>query len=149
MVLSLENRVALAKKRKRVGRGGSRGGKSGRGSDGQKARSGERNVRQTFEGGQMPLVRRLPKRGFNNAAFRDECLIFNVGQLDEWFSDGQKIERQAFVDRGLINASCKARIKILGNGELKKRFVVHANGFSKRASEEIVKQGGEVHIEER
>lgn len=149
MVLSLENRVALTKKRKRVGRGGSRGGKSGRGSDGQKARSGDRNVRQTFEGGQMPLVRRLPKRGFNNAAFRDETLVFNVGQLNEWFEDGQKIERQTFVERGLIGSLSKARIKILGDGELKKKLIVHADGFSKRASTEIVKQGGEVHTEER
>ncbi len=77
----LSSLTSLVKKRKRIGRGGSRGGTSGRGNKGQKARTGHSTMRAAFEGGQMPLVRRLPKRGFNNKPFQKEFEIINIDRL--------------------------------------------------------------------
>lgn len=145
MVLSLNGRVGLSKKRKRVGRGGSRGGTSGRGMKGQKCRSGGAKS-PMFEGGQMPFVRRIPKRGFSNERFSCETIIFNLGQLEQFFEANQEITRDLFVSRGLLGSKSSARIKILGNGELKKRLTVHADAFSAAAAEAIVKQGGEARV---
>ncbi len=89
----LNNLVSSGKKRKRVGRGGSRGGTSGKGHKGQKARSGG-TVRAGFEGGQMPLYRRLPKRGFTNARFKPELIIVNLDRLDKAFNDGELLLRK-------------------------------------------------------
>lgn len=145
MLLSLNERVGLAKKRKRVGRGGCRGGTAGRGMKGQKSRSGGAKS-PMFEGGQMPFVRRIPKRGFSNERFRDETIVFNLGQLEQFFDADQEVTRQVFVERGLIGSRSTARVKILGSGELKKRLKVHADAFSASAAEAIVKQGGEAHV---
>lgn len=145
MVWSLNKRVSIVKTRKEVGRGGKRGGTSCRGMKGQKSRSGGAKA-PIFEGGQMPFVRRLPKRGFNNARFRDESVIFNLGQLQEFFEDGQEVTRQTFIDRGLLGAKSTARVKILGSGALQKKLKVHANAFSASAAEAIVKQGGEALV---
>lgn len=145
MVLSLNERTALSTKRKRVGRGGSRGGTSGRGMKGQKCRSGG-GKSPLFEGGQMPFIRRLPKRGFNNSRFSDETVIFNLGQLEQFFEADQEITRQTLIERGLLGSHSAARVKILGSGELKKRLKVHADAFSASAAEAIVKLGGEARV---
>ena len=130
------------KKRKRVGRGpGSGRGKTcGRGHKGQQSRSGG-GTRVGFEGGQMPLYRRLPKRGFNNTRFRTEYAIVNVGQLEKTFQDGDTVDAAAIRDAHLINAKT-GPIKILGSGELTKKLAVTADGFSASAAQKIEAAGG-------
>lgn len=126
-------------KRKRVGRGmGSGMGKtSTRGHKGQRSRSGSRMIRG-FEGGQMPLHRRLPKRGFNNI-FRTEYTPVNLDRINEL---GQKeITPEVLVKAGII-AKPSSLIKILGNGELKSGITIHGHKFSKTAEEKITKAGG-------
>lgn len=132
------------KSRKRKGRGiGSGLGKTaGRGQKGQKARSGS-GVRIGFEGGQMPLYRRLPKIGFTNI-FRKEYAIVNVGDLDI-FENGAVVTPEELKKAGLVKAE-KNGIKILGNGELNKQLTVRANKFSKTAEEKIVASGGKVEV---
>lgn len=127
--------------RKRVGRGpGSGLGKtSGKGHKGQNARSGG-GVRPGFEGGQLPLFRRLPKRGFNNYEFRTEYAIVNVGDLND-FKDGSVIELSNLKESGLVKKE-KDGIKILGNGELTKKLTVKANKFSSTARVKIENAGG-------
>lgn len=132
------------KRPKRVGRGRSSGhGKtSTRGHKGQKARSGG-GVRPGFEGGQMPLSRRLPKRGFTNI-FRKEYTILNVGDLEQRFKAGDEITPEALVKNGLIRK--RDRIKILGEGKLTKGLKVRAHAFSKKAQERIKEAGGEIEV---
>ena len=129
---------------KRLGCGESSGhGKtSGKGHKGQKARSGG-GVRVGFEGGQMPLHRRLPKRGFNNHDFRDKFNVFNVGNLDDRFEDGATIDEDALRKAGLVNGPCDA-IKVLGNGEVTKALHLVVNKASATAREKIEKAGGSV-----
>lgn len=130
--------VGATEKKLRKGRGvGSGLGKTaGRGSKGQYARNG---VKRGFEGGQTPLTRRLPKRGFNNS-FGAKIAEVNVGAL-EVFAAGAKVDERALRDRGLIKGRFD-RIKILGNGELKKSVTVTAHSFSKTAVAKIEKAGG-------
>ena len=132
------------KEKKRVGRGvGSGSGKtSGRGHKGQKSRSGSRR-RFGYEGGQMPLMRRLPKRGFTNM-FRKEYAIVNVRDLDR-FSDGTEITPQLLKEQGILKNKSD-RIKILGEGELKKRIIVCAHKFSKTAVDKIQALSGEIKV---
>ena len=132
------------KRPKRVGRGRSSGhGKtSTRGHKGQKARSGG-GVRPGFEGGQMPLSRRLPKRGFTNI-FRKEYTILNVGDLEQRFKAGDEITPEVLVKDGLIRK--RDRIKILGEGKLTKGLKVSAHAFSKKAQERIKEAGGEIEV---
>ena len=132
------------RKRKRVGRGpGSGKGKTcGRGVKGQQSRSGG-GTRPGFEGGQMPLYRRLPKRGFNNAKFRQEYAIVNVGQLEGAFDEGAKVDAEAIRAARLINAK-SGPIKILGGGDLTKKLNVTADRFSGSARKKIEAAGGEV-----
>lgn len=144
-MLSLNNCARLLKKRKRVGRGGSRGGTSGKGHKGQKARTSG-TVGPVFEGGQMPLTRRLPKRGFSNAAFAQEWVIVNLGTLNKVFEDGAQVTRAALVEQGVIKKSTKARLKVLAQGPLQKKLIVHADACSAGAMASIKNQGGEVHI---
>lgn len=134
--------IQKRKPRKRVGRGsGSGHGKtSGRGHKGYFSRSGSKR-RQGFEGGQMPLFRRVAKRGFNNAAFADRVVIVNVGQLEKAFDDGTEITVDLLVGKGMVPSRHNA-LKVLGDGELSKKFVVKANHFSKSAEEKIVAAGG-------
>jgi large subunit ribosomal protein L15 len=141
----LSNLIRLNKKRKRVGRGGDRGGTSGKGHKGQKARSGP-TLGVVFEGGQMPLTRRLPKRGFTNARFKKEVEIVNLRQLNVLFESGAKVDRESLVEKGIISQSSKALIKILGNGTLDKKLIVHADAFSGSAAQAITDKGGEVHV---
>lgn len=144
-MLKLETLSALVKKRKRVGRGGDRGGTSGRGHKGQKARTSP-NVGIAFEGGQMPLIRRIPKRGFNNARFQTEVKIVNIEQLNNAFDAGSIVTKQALVEKGIIKGVHKFSLKILGNGSLTKKLVVHADAFSESAITAIKNVGGEAHI---
>lgn len=132
------------KRPKRVGRGRSSGhGKtSTRGHKGQKARSGG-GVRPGFEGGQMPLSRRLPKRGFTNI-FRKEYTILNVRDLEQRFKAGDEITPEVLVKNGLIRK--RDRIKILGEGKLTKGLKVRAHAFSKKAQERIKEAGGEIEV---
>ena len=123
--------VAGSKKdAKRIGRGhGSGWGKTaGKGHKGQKARAGH-GMRPGFEGGQMPLQRRLPKRGFNNI-FAKEIVIVNLGTLDKKFDNGATVDTEALVKAGIIKNSFDG-VKILSNGKLSKSLTVKANAFSK------------------
>ena len=130
--------IGATKKKTRKGRGvGSGLGKTaGRGQKGQYARNG---IKRGFEGGQTPLARRLPKRGFTNA-FAAKVAEVNVGSL-EIFGAGAKVDETALRDRGIVKGRCD-RIKILGNGELTKSLTVTAHSFSKSAQQKIEKAGG-------
>jgi len=127
---------------KRVGRGhGSGWGKtSGKGHKGQWARSGG-GVRPGFEGGQTSLARRMPKRGFTNAAFKTEYAIVNVRDLEKRFDDGMVVDEAAIIESGLINKPLDG-IKVLGVGKLSKKFTVKVTAFSESAMEKIQKAGG-------
>ncbi|NLX91420.1 MAG: 50S ribosomal protein L15 [Firmicutes bacterium] len=129
---------------KRVGRGiGSGFGKtSGRGQKGQKSRSGG-GVRRGFEGGQMPLIQRLPKRGFTNI-FRREPAVVNVGTLNR-FDAGTVVTPELLKEKGIVK-SLKNGIKILGQGELEKELTVRANSFSRQAEEKISSAGGKAEV---
>ncbi len=132
---------------KRLGSGESSGhGKtSGKGSKGQKARSGG-SIRLGFEGGQMPLIRRLPKRGFNNAAFHKRYAIVNVSDLKE-FGAGTVVNEQLLRESNLVRGHFVG-IKILGDGELKQSLKVQADKVSATAREKIEKAGGTVTLVE-
>lgn len=132
------------KERKRVGRGiGSGLGKtSGRGHKGQKARSGG-NVRPGFEGGQMPLTRRLPKRGFTNI-FKKEYAIVNLSLLDK-FEEGTVVTPELLIEKGVIK-KIKDGVKILGSGDLSKKLTVKAHKFSKSAINKIESVGGKAEV---
>lgn len=147
MFQQLNNLAPLVKKRQRIGRGGSRGGTSGKGHKGQLARTGGKSkVRFGFEGGQIPLARRMPKRGFNNSAFRIEQAIVNLDDLERIFDNGTLITKELLMAHGLCKGYRKPRIKVLGNGELSKKFVVCGDAFSKGAIEKIERCGGEVRL---
>ena len=129
------------KERKRVGRGtGSGLGKtSGKGQKGQNARSGG-GVRVGFEGGQLPLFRRLPKRGFSNANFKIRYATINLSDLNN-FEDGAVVSPELLKEMGLVKKQLDG-IKVLGNGKLSKKLTVKAHKFSEKAKEEIEKLGG-------
>ncbi|MGC6427455.1 MAG: 50S ribosomal protein L15 [Akkermansiaceae bacterium] len=131
-------------RRKRLGCGESSGlGKtSGKGHKGQKARSGG-GVRPGFEGGQMPLHRRLPKRGFNNIQFRDHFVIVNVSQLDANFEDGAEVNEATLREAGLVRGQFD-KIKVLGQGDLSKKLTVKVSKLSASAKEKIEKAGGSI-----
>ena len=133
------------KSKKRVGRGiGSGLGKtSGKGHKGQNARSGG-GVRPGFEGGQLPLFRRLSKRGFNNYNFRTVYAVVNVGDLER-FEDGTTVTIEMLKESGLVNKELDG-IKILGNGKLTKKLTVKANKFSNTAKEKIESVGGKIEV---
>ena len=130
---------------KRIGRGhGSGWGKtSGKGHKGQKARSGG-SIRPGFEGGQMPLQRRVPKRGFNNI-FRKKIVALNVNQLDAKFDNGAVVDAEALKNAGLVKNSFDG-IKILGNGELTKSLTVKVDAFSESAKKAIEEAGGKAEV---
>ncbi|ADD03189.1 ribosomal protein L15 [Thermoanaerobacter italicus Ab9] len=133
------------REKKRVGRGiGSGHGKTScRGQKGQKARSGG-GVRPGFEGGQMPLTRRLPKRGFTNI-FKKEYAIVNVGTLEERFEEGAVITPEVLIESGIIK-DVKDGVKILGDGDLNKKFTVKAHKFSQSTIEKIQAVGGKAEV---
>lgn len=140
-MIKLNNLQSLTKKRKRVGRGGKLGGTSGRGHKGQSARSGG-GVGIVFEGGQMPLSRRLPKRGFSNAPFRTEYAAVNLERLSVHFEDGQTVTKEALHKKGIITKHCL--VKILGRGTLDKKLHVHVDAISQSARAAIEQIGGKV-----
>jgi large subunit ribosomal protein L15 len=148
-MLQLNKLKPLVKKRKRVGRGGSRGGTSGKGHKGQKARSGG-YVSPKFEGGQMPLYRRLPKRGFNNKDFKQIVEIVNVKQLNELFEDGAHVDKALLIEKGLIRLKKGVKgtvvLKVLGDGPLAKKLTVVADAFSQSALAAINNLGGKAQL---
>ena len=133
------------KTRKRVGRGtGSGTGKtSGRGENGQKSRSGY-SRKAGFEGGQLPLYRRLPKRGFSNANFKTEYAVINLSDLNK-FDNGAEVTPEILKEMGIIKNQLDG-VKILGNGTLEKKLVVKAHKFSLVAKEQIEKLGGKAEV---
>jgi large subunit ribosomal protein L15 len=141
----LKNRSGARHRRKRIGQGeGSGHGKtSGRGGKGQTARSGS-SVRIGFEGGQMPLIRRIPKRGFNNARHTIEYIPVNLKALNH-FENGARVDEAALRSLGLANGTLR-RIKILGTGELGKKLTVSAHAFSASARAKIEAKGGTCEI---
>ena len=134
-----------SKERKRIGRGPASGqGKTaGKGHKGQKARAG-RGMRPGFEGGQMPLQRRIPKRGFNNI-FATEMAIANIAALDKYFDDGATVTVDALIEKGIIKKTLDG-VKILGQGELTKKLTVQANAFSDSAKSKIEAAGGKAEV---
>jgi large subunit ribosomal protein L15 len=141
----LKPRPGAKHRRKRLGQGESSGlGKtSGRGGKGQSARSGS-SIRIGFEGGQMPLIRRLPKRGFNNAAHATRYIGVNLDDLNR-FENGAKVDEQALRKAGLANGRASG-IKILGRGELTKKLTVTAHAFSASARAKIEGLGGACEV---
>ena len=129
-------------KRKGRGAGTGNGKTAGRGHKGQKARSGG-GVRVGFEGGQMPLARRVPKRGFNNI-FAKPLEIINLSALNA-FNDGDTVTAQVLLDRGILS-KCPNGYKVLGNGKITKKLTVEASAFSKSAQEAIEAAGGKAEV---
>ena len=129
-------------KRKGRGPGSGNGKTAGRGHKGQWARSGG-GVRTGFEGGQMPLTRRLPKRGFNNI-FAKPLEIVNVASLNK-FEDGAVVSVSDLLEKGILS-KCEYGVKVLGNGEVTKKLTVRANAFSASAKEKIEKAGGKAEV---
>lgn len=149
MAIGLNNLKApegATHKKKRVGRGpGSGLGKtSGRGNKGQKSRSGYSGKRG-FEGGQMPLHRRLPKRGFTNI-FKKEWAEVNLADLDKLFDTGSTVTPEALVEKGLVRKKLQKAIVILGQGEIKKSLTVNAHRFSAAAKQKIEAAGGKTEV---
>jgi large subunit ribosomal protein L15 len=138
---TLKPRPGARHRRKRLGQGESsgRGKTAGRGGKGQTARSGS-SIRIGFEGGQMPLIRRIPKRGFNNARFATRYLPVNVESLNR-FEDGSRVDEVALRAAGLANGKADG-VKILGEGELTRKLTVCAHAFSTAARAAIEGKGG-------
>jgi ribosomal protein L15, bacterial/organelle len=134
------------KRRKRLGQGESSGkGKTaGKGHKGQKARSGG-SIRLGFEGGQMPLIRRLPKRGFNNAAFKTVYGIVNLDDLEKRFEAGASINESVLRESGLIRGRIDG-VKLLGRGELSKKLSIEVDSVTASAREKVEKAGGTIAI---
>ena len=133
-------------RKKRLGNGESSGlGKTcGKGNKGQKARSGG-TIRPGFEGGQMPLHRRLPKKGINNTRFQDKILIVNLSQLERVFEAGATVDENTLRAAKLVQGPCDA-VKLLGNGTLTKKVTVKAAAFSESAKEKIEQAGGKAEV---
>ena len=131
--------------RKRIGRGPASGqGKTaGKGHKGQKARAG-RGMQIGFEGGQMPLQRRIPKRGFNNI-FASEIAIVNVAALDKAYEAGATVTVDSLIEKGLVKKALDG-VKVLGHGELTKALTVQANAFSESAKQKIEAAGGKTEV---
>lgn len=131
-------------RKKRLGKGESSGlGKtSGKGHKGQKSRSGA-SIRPGFEGGQMPMMRRLPKKGFNNAQFKTNYAIVNLVDLEAKFSDGDTVNEETLRACGLVKGVCDG-VKVLGNGDLSKKLTLTVDKISGPAREKLEKAGGKV-----
>jgi large subunit ribosomal protein L15 len=139
--------VTKMRRKKRVGRGiGSGHGKtSTRGAKGQWASAGAKKPAMMFEGGQMQLFRRIPKRGFSHATWDRVYLVVNVGDLDAAFKDGDTVDPAALKKIGLAKGPADG-VRILGEGELTKKLVVKAHHFTKSANEKITAKGGTVEV---
>ena len=141
----LERNIGATQKKKRIGRGpGSGLGKtSGKGQKGQKARSGV-SIGAVFEGGQLPLYRRIPKRGFKNAKFRTVFATINVGELNR-FEDKTVVTPALLKEVGLLKNQLDG-VKVLGNGKLEKKLTIQANKFSASALEKIKEAGSKAEV---
>ena len=142
---SLKGPKGATRNRKRIGRGpgSGTGEQSGKGVKGQKARTGHHGARLGFEGGQMPMQRRFPKKGFKNP-FRDPPFAVNVGDLEARFASGT-VDLAVLQGAGLVPRR-ERTVKILGNGDLQKKFTVRATAFSSAAKEKIEKAGGAAEV---
>lgn len=145
-IQELKSAEGATKAPKRVGRGiGSGTGKtSTRGHKGQWSRSGG-GVRPNFEGGQMPLTRRIPKRGFNNKRFAHDYSVVNIGELNV-FENGAVVNAEMLVSKGIISNIAPYGLKVMGDGKLEKKLTVQAAKFTKTAKEAIEKAGGSVEV---
>ena len=144
MIHEVTEKAGRHKKRKRVGRGmgSGRGRTCGRGHKGARSRAGAGgSIRASREGGQLPLFRRFPKRGFTNAMFRKEFIVVNIKALDARFDDGAAVTPDSLVQVGLI-PDTKTPVKVLGEGELAKKLTVTASAFSAGARQKIEAAGG-------
>ena len=140
------NALPEAKRKKIVGRGpGSNWGKtSGKGQKGQKSRSGV-SIKPWFQGGQAPLYRRIPKRGFNNARFEEVFAVINLADLNKFFNDGDVVTPEVLKEKGIIKKQL-AGIKVLANGKLEKKLTIKANRFSASAVTKIENAGGKTEV---
>ncbi|MDR0390606.1 MAG: 50S ribosomal protein L15 [Planctomycetaceae bacterium] len=145
-ISEINHKAKASRKRRRVGRGtgSGRGKTSQRGHKGQGSRSGS-SMSPVFEGGQMPLIRRIPKRGFNNKTFADKVVAVNVGDLGEIFSAGDVVDPAKLTEKKVVKKTFD-KIKILGNGEITVKLNVTAHAFSKSAKEKIEQVGGTVTV---
>ena len=131
-----------------VGRGASSKGRAcGRGHDGQNSRSGG-GVRLGFEGGQMPLYRRIARKGFSNYPFKKEYVCINVELLETKFNDGETVNKDSLIEKGFISSKSNSMVKVLGNGEITKKLTVEVDKVSASAKEKIEKAGGSVKTAE-
>lgn len=139
------------KKPKRVGRGSSSGlgTTAGKGNKGQQSRSGGGNPYVGFEGGQMPLYRRIAIRGFSNYPFKKEYVCINVDQLDAKFADGETVNKETLAAKGFISKKTASLVKILGNGEITKKLTVEVDKVSESAKAKIEKAGGAIKVAEK
>lgn len=145
-MLRLNTLESISKKRKRIGRGSDRGGTSGKGHKGQKSRSGAPGeLKAWFEGGQMSLTRRLPRRGFTNR-FKKRFVIINVCDLEKYFSDGDKVSIKELYQKGVLKRKDNILLKVLGNGELGKKLQITAHACSRSAAQAIEKNGGKIEL---
>lgn len=137
------------KKPKRVGRGSSSGlgTTAGKGNKGQQSRSGGKTY-VGFEGGQMPLYRRIARKGFSNYPFKKEYVCINVELLETKFNDGETVNKASLVEKGFISSKSNSLVKILGNGEITKKLTVEVDKVSASAKEKIEKAGGSVKTAE-
>ncbi|HTM06564.1 MAG TPA: 50S ribosomal protein L15 [Patescibacteria group bacterium] len=149
-MFKLHEVVSLVKKRKRVARGGSRGGQAGKGGKGQTARSGG-SIKPGFEGGQMPLHRRLPKRGFNNKAFSFVTKIINLADLERAFNPNEVVDQALLREKKVIktNKNSITKLKLLGEGMLTKKLHIIVDGCSEAAKLAVEKVGGTVTIQRK
>ena len=139
------------KKPKRVGRGSSSGlgTTAGKGNKGQQSRTGTGVPYVGFEGGQMPLYRRIARKGFSNYPFKKEYVCINVEQLNSKFNDGDTVDKKALIEKGFITAKSSSMVKILGNGEISKKLTISVEKISESAKAKIEKAGGAVKAEEK
>ncbi|MEA1910552.1 MAG: 50S ribosomal protein L15 [Spirochaetota bacterium] len=139
--------VGANRKKSIVGRGtGSKGRTAGRGHDGQNSRSGG-GTRPGFEGGQMPLYRRIAHRGFSNYPFKETYTVINVSRLAEKFKDGDVVNEESLRAKGLLKGK-KFLVKILGNGDINKKLDIQVEKITNSAKEKIEKAGGKVMVKE-
>lgn len=145
-MLQLNNLQKTVSRRRRVGRGGKWGTSCGRGKGGQKTRTGcNSDIKAPFEGGQMPLSRRLPQRGFTNA-LRKEFTVINLQDLELRFSDGDTVDNNTLREKGLLKGKKEPAVKILGVGTLTKKLIVTVAAYSDAARSAIEKRDGKAQL---
>lgn len=133
------------KKRRGIGIGSGNGKTAGKGHKGQKARAG-RSVSPYFEGGQMPLSRRIPKRGFSNFRFASKFEIVNTADIERVFESGDTVDIATLSEKGLVDIRSGERVKLLGDGELTKRLTVKVNAISASARQKVESVGGTIEV---